>query len=146
MNPRHLLQAAALLALSAGGAVCSHLFHPHAPAWYLRDETAGDHEITWEQVRDELGGDVLWLDARPAERFQTSRIPGARPLTEQAFDEQLFDLLDAIQTNIKPVVIYCDGGDCKASHRVRERLVESLPLERVLVLKGGAQPSMLLEE
>jgi 3-mercaptopyruvate sulfurtransferase SseA len=35
------------------------------------------------------------------------------------------------------VVIYCGGEKCEASRKIKERLVESLPMENVWVLKGG---------
>jgi 3-mercaptopyruvate sulfurtransferase SseA len=46
-------------------------------------------------------------------------------------------LIDVLQKNTLPVVIYCGGEKCEASRKIKERLVESLPMENVWVLKGG---------
>jgi predicted sulfurtransferase len=61
-------------------------------------------------------------------------------LNEQGFDDQLFELLEVLQDNQKPVVVYCGGERCEASRKIKQRLVESLPLDNVWVLKGGWRP------
>ena len=130
-------QALVLLLLSGVAAVGVHFWHPMAPAWYLVVAPMQEDEVTVERVKGEFGGKVLWLDARPEDQFVAGHIPEAKLLNEQGFNEQLFELIDVLQKNTLPVVIYCGGEKCEASRKIKERLVESLPMENVWVLKGG---------
>jgi rhodanese-related sulfurtransferase len=130
-------QALVLMLLSGVAAVGVHFWHPMAPAWYLVVAPPQEDEVTVERVKGEFGGKVLWLDARPEEQYVTGHIPEAKLLNEQGFNEQLFELIDVLQKNTLPVVIYCGGEKCEASRKIKERLVESLPMENVWVLKGG---------
>jgi rhodanese-related sulfurtransferase len=130
-------QAILLLLLSSGAGVAVHFFHPLAPAWYAVVAPPEQDEVTLEKIQSEWGGQVLWLDARTEVLYSLGHIPGAKLLNEQGFDGQLFDLIEVLQTNDLPVVIYCGGEKCEASRKIKQRLVESLPLENVWVLKGG---------
>jgi rhodanese-related sulfurtransferase len=130
-------QALVLLLLSGVAAVGVHFWHPMAPAWYLVVAPPQEDEVTVERVKGEFGGKVLWLDARPEEQYVAGHIPEAKLLNEQGFNEQLFELIEVLQKNTLPVVIYCGGEKCEASRKIKERLVESLPMENVWVLKGG---------
>jgi rhodanese-related sulfurtransferase len=130
-------QALVLVLLSGVAAVGVHFWHPMAPAWYLVVAPPQEDEVTVERVKGEFGGKVLWLDARPEEQYVAGHIPEAKLLNEQGFNEQLFELIDVLQKNTLPVVIYCGGEKCEASRKIKERLVESLPMENVWVLKGG---------
>ena len=130
-------QALVLVLLSGVAAVGVHFWHPMAPAWYLVVAPPQEDEVTVERVKGEFGGKVLWLDARPEEQYVAGHIPEAKLLNEQGFNEQLFELIEVLQKNTLPVVIYCGGEKCEASRKIKERLVESLPMENVWVLKGG---------
>jgi rhodanese-related sulfurtransferase len=130
-------QALVLVLLSGVAAVGVHFWHPMAPAWYLVVAPPQEDEVTVERVKGEFGGKVLWLDARPEEQYVAGHIPEAKLLNEQGFNEQLFELIDVLQKNTLPVVIYCGGEKCEASRKIKERLLESLPMENVWVLKGG---------
>ncbi len=134
---RAMGQALLLLLLSAVAAVGVHFWHPMAPAWYLVVAPMQEDEVTVERVKGEFGGKVLWLDARPEDQYVAGHIPEAKLLNEQGFNEQLFELIDVLQKNTLPVVIYCGGKKCESSRKIKERLVESLPMENVWVLKGG---------
>ncbi len=127
-------QALVLLALSAAAGAAAHFFHPLAPAWHLVEEPLREDEATLAEL---AGQEILWLDARPREQFEAGHIPGAHLLNEQDFDQQLFHLLEVLQTNERPVVIYCGGERCEASRKIKERLLQTLPLENVRILKGG---------
>lgn len=135
-----LWQVLVLVALSFGAAVGTHFWHPQAPSWYLQNSPEAEDEVTMERVRAEWSGEVLWLDARPTEQYAKAHLSGALPLNEQGFDDQLFVLLEVLQDNQKPVVVYCGGERCEASRKIKQRLVESLPLENVWILKGGWRP------
>ena len=52
------------LAVVAGG--LTKLWHPRAPAWYLRDEPLARNEVTLQQVLEQWAGEVTWVDAREA--------------------------------------------------------------------------------
>lgn len=134
---RALGQAMVLLLLSAVVAVGVHFWHPMAPAWYLVVTPLQEDEVTVERVKGEFGGKVLWLDARPEDQYAAGHVPGAKLLNEQGFSGQLFELIEVLQMNTLPVVIYCGGEKCEASRKIKERLLESLPLENLWVLKGG---------
>lgn len=49
--------------------------------------------------------DALWIDVRPAAEFRKSHIPGALPLTEEAWDGQ-FESVLARWTPGKPIVVF----------------------------------------
>jgi len=136
-----LAQACLLALLSVGAAIATHFLHPQAPDWYLQSTPPAEDEISMEQVRSDFGDKVLWLDARPTQQYEAGHLPGAKQLNEQGFDEQLFELLELLQSNDKPVVIYCGGERCEASRKIKQRLLDSFPLENVWVLKGGWHPN-----
>lgn len=130
-------QMSILAALAALGAVASALWHPKAPAWYRVQAPAGRDEVDVAQVAARWPGGVIWLDARPRAAFEASHIPGAMPLGEAQFDEDLLAILDVLQKTDRPLVIYCDGARCEASRRVRERLLQMVPVDQCFVLRGG---------
>ena len=137
MMGKGLRQALLLLAVSLVAAVGTHFFHPLAPMWYLQQEPLAEDEVDLGRIDGEWSGEVVWLDARPGDQYDVGHIPGAKRLNEQGFDEQLFELLDVLQTTDLPIVIYCGAESCQASRKVKQRLVETFPLENVWVLKGG---------
>ncbi|HBJ86038.1 MAG TPA: hypothetical protein DDZ88_19665 [Verrucomicrobiales bacterium] len=132
-------QALILLLLAVAAAWGTHAWHPRAPALYLVQEPLRDDEVSMQAVQERWKGDVLWIDARIQEQFEAGHVPGALLLNEQKFDEQLFGHLDTLQSNTKPVIIYCSAAKCEASRHVLERLKQTLPVENVFVLKGGWQ-------
>jgi rhodanese-related sulfurtransferase len=132
-----LLEAVLLLMLAALAAMGSYLLHPAAPALYAVAEPLREDEVTVAQVQERWNGEVLWLDARPKEEFDKERIPGALLLNEQNFEALLLETLDTLQTNTKPVIIYCSGQRCDASRKVKEKLTQVVALDVCLVLKGG---------
>jgi rhodanese-related sulfurtransferase len=132
-------QALALLLLASLAAWATHAWHPRAPALYLVQEPLREDEVSMQAIQERWKGDVLWIDARIQEQYDAGHVPGALLLNEQKFDEQLFGLLDALQANTKPIIIYCNGAKCEASRHVLERLKQTLPVENAFVLKGGWQ-------
>lgn len=132
-------QAFVLIVLSLVGAAGTHFFHPRAPSWYLTEEPLHDDEVSMAVINQRWKGDVFWIDARIVAQFEQQHVPGAISLNEQNFDQALFDNIETLQELKKPVVIYCDSEKCDASRRVKEQLVQRMPLEDVFVLKGGWQ-------
>ncbi len=132
-----LLQVLALIFLSALAALVMYQWHPRAPALYAIHEPLREDELTVDEVQKRWAGQVIWLDARTRDQFESQHIPGALILNEQEFDQQLLEILDTLQTTAKPVVIYCGGQKCEASRHVREKLMSVVALEACYVLKGG---------
>ena len=132
-----LRQAALLILFAAAVAWATHAWHPRAPALYLVEEPLRNDEVSMEVIQQRWQGKVLWIDARIQEQYDAGHIPGAVLLNEQHFEEQLFGLLDTLQTNTKPIIIYCNAVKCDASRKILERLKQTLPIENAFVLKGG---------
>ena len=125
--------------LSVTGAVGTHFLHPRAPAWYLAEEPLADDEVSMVAISERWKGDVFWIDARTSEEFRVRHVPGAISLNEQNFDQTLFDHLERLQDNAKPIIIYCGSEKCQASKKIKQALLDRLPLEDVFILKGGWQ-------
>jgi len=134
---KSILQATLLLLLAAAAAWATHAWHSRAPALYLTQEPLRNDEVSMQVIHERWKGEVLWIDARPQEQFDAGHAPGALLLNEQKFEEQLVGHLDALQTNQKPLVIYCSAAKCNASRQVLERLKQTLPIDNAFVLKGG---------
>lgn len=132
-------QALILIVLSVIGATGTHFFHPRAPSWYLVEEKLADDEVSLAVIQEKWKGDVFWIDSRISSQFEADHIPGAISLNEQNFDQALFDQIATLQDLKKPVILYCDSQKCDASRKVKEHLLQSVPLENVFVLKGGWQ-------
>jgi len=132
-----ILQATLLFILAATAAWATHAWHPRAPALYLVEEPLRDDEVSLKVIQERWQGKVLWIDARIQEQYEAEHIPGAVLLNEQHFEEQLFGLLDTLQTNTKPIIVYCNAAKCDASRKILERLKQMLPIESAFVLKGG---------
>ena len=99
-------------------------------------ETPASHgEVTLVTVHN-WGDHVLWVDARTRAKYERAHIPGAVLLNEDEWDKLVPAFLDAWDPDV-PVVVYCDGGSCDASHAIAERLRKELKIEKVHVLKGG---------
>lgn len=130
-------QAVVLLFLASAAAWATHLWHPRAPALHLVQEPLRADEVSMQAIQERWKGGVLWIDARPQEQFDAGHVPGALLLNEQKFEEQIVGHLEALQTNQKPIVVYCSAAKCDASRHVLERLRQLLPIENAFVLKGG---------
>lgn len=134
----NLVKEICLLAiLSFIGAVATHFYHPQAPAWYVHQDPAKEGEVTMSQIHSQWNDEVLWIDARSREDFEKEHIPNAILLNEAEVDALLFEHFDRIQSNEKPIVIYCNGLSCEASHRMRDYLKERIAIDQIFVLRGG---------
>ena len=132
-----LKSAFILLACSALAAVGTHFWHPAAPVWYLAQVETAEHEVNVQDIARRWQGKVIWVDARPQERYQAAHIPGALLINEHNRDEAVFNHLEKLQTGGLPVVVYCDGQKCEASHQMRDYLRQNVGLPEVWVLAGG---------
>ena len=139
MRVRIVIEAFVILMLAVLGAVATHWLHPRAPAWYLTEAPLAEDEVSMKVIDERWKRDVLWIDARITEQFEVEHVPDAISLNEQNFDSMLFDHLEKLQDNTKPVIIYCGTEKCQSSRKIKDALIERLPLENVFVLKGGWQ-------
>jgi rhodanese-related sulfurtransferase len=92
-------------------------------------------EMAWSTVQG-WRGLVLVIDARNTAAFARQHIPGALPLSEKHWEEQLMAMIKAWRPGAK-VVVYCDNEACRTSQSVARRLRRALDSNDVFVLKGG---------
>ncbi|MDB6005307.1 MAG: rhodanese [Prosthecobacter sp.] len=130
-------QATVIVLLAATAAWATHAWHPRAPSLYLVEEPLRDDEVSMQAIEERWQGKVLWIDARIQEQYDAGHVPGAVLLNEQHFEEQLFGLLDTLQRNTMPIIVYCNAAKCDASRKILEHLKQMLPIENAFVLKGG---------
>ena len=124
-------QAALILALALLPAIVSGVVQLR---WQSAEPLAAG-EVKAATVR-EWGAKVQWVDARPRDKFAAGHIEGALLLNEDEWKKLVPAFLDAWDPDF-PIVVYCDGGNCEASHRVAQRIREELNIGNVHVLKGG---------
>jgi len=78
---------------------------------------------------------ALFLDARDGGEYEAGHIPGAMRLTR---DDVLADpaRARALAVRGRPIITYCEGGECEASLDLAKALVD-LGYRKVLVYGGG---------
>jgi len=108
--------------------------------WWMQTQFAAGaalrpHEVTIEGVAA-WDRPVLWIDARPPESFARDHVPGALPLDELNWEEQLVAVMEAWLPEQR-IVVYCDATGCSTSARVAERLRGDLGTQDVYYLRGG---------
>lgn len=120
-----------VLALALAPALISGAVQVRWREWQplARDEVTRAVVESWQRP-------VLWVDARSRAKFEKAHAPEAVLLNEDEWNALVPAFLDAWEPD-RPVVVYCDGGACEASHAVAKRLREELQLTEVWVLKGG---------
>lgn len=134
-------QAFALLLLALIPALVSAFFNRdlfQAPP-LAADETTWEQVATWQRnaaVATAAAPHILLIDARPAAAYREAHAPGALPLNEAQWEQQLPAIVEALRDNTR-VIVYCDDTLCDASRAVAARLRRELALTDVLVLKGG---------
>jgi rhodanese-related sulfurtransferase len=80
-------------------------------------------------------GAALFVDARPADEFAQGHIPGAVNLP---FDDVFTkpELAKSLDSRGRPIVAYCDGGNCELSKNLAFALIET-GQKKVLVFTTG---------
>ena len=83
-------------------------------------------------------GLVVFIDARDANHYATSHIPGAYPLDLYHPEKDLADDLTPCQ-NAEQVVVYCTGGECEdaESTAILLRDEAKIPGQKIFVYGGG---------
>lgn len=89
------------------------------------------------RLADAQALDVIWIDARPIEEFESDHIPDALFFDEGDWDTGLIELMDAWLMQPRPIIIYCGSESCGTSKRIAERLRAALPDAEIYNLKGG---------
>ena len=82
------------------------------------------------------GENVIWVDARPDEKFARDHVPGALSLNEDRWNELLPQFLAGWSPG-KRVVVYCSAESCDLAREVAERLRTEVQISDVFVLEGG---------
>jgi len=64
---------------------------------------------------------VLFVDARPANAFRRGRIPRATNYPDFEFEDRIAAFRDSVPFD-RPLVVYCDGIECRASEVLAKSL------------------------
>lgn len=102
---------------------------PHGP-----DEYGDVANLDW-LVEHYEAGTALIVDARLRRQYREGHIPGAFHLEFGMFQSGMPDVVDILRAGL-PIIIYCDGGDCDASHKVKIML-ERYGLDDLYVFTPG---------
>ncbi len=104
------------------------------------DPTALPFEITSAQARPLYEQGIAdFIDARLKEDFEAGHIPGAFSMPPRSFNATEPPAIQAgliAPDESRVVIVYCEGGDCDASHIVAERLAE-LNFPRIHIMVDG---------
>lgn len=130
---RRLVEILALLSLAFVPAIGHALHHRNKVSW--QSPVAASDEIDVAAAR-RLGGNAIWLDARPEDEFAAEHVPGALSLNEEHWNELLPAVLQAWAPD-KQLIVYCSSKECGASREVARRLKSNAGLGNVRVLSGG---------
>ena len=109
-------------------------------AIYLRDKVSWHSPAAADEINvataKSFGTQVMWLDARPEDDFNSEHVPGAMLLNQEQFNELLPHVLNAWSPE-KKIVVYCSKKTCGASREIARRLRDEAQLKNVYVLDGG---------
>ena len=114
-------------------AVAKHEFAPHPDKPYI--EISGDEAA---QLHSE---GALTLDARRTSVYEQGHIAGARSFSvwESDIDDKvnkLYEERNDPREQLKPILVYCSGGDCEDSHMLAQKLW-GVQFNNVYVYKDG---------
>ncbi len=134
---KDLRLAVLILLAGSAGALATNLVRPMSLPWFGReippatptptDGEKPDHAphpdtVTLREVVTHFDqGDAFFIDARKPERYAEGHIYGAINLPNSdliGFIQEVMDLVPPEEL----VIVYCGGGDCEASHDVKEFL------------------------
>lgn len=128
-------QAALLCLLALIPALFAGWLHPRRPDW--QELRTRPPELSPARLRVLAGeAELLWVDARPRERFDAGHIPGALLLNEDHWEEQMPEFVRRWRPGLR-VAVYCDQLQCGASRQVARRLREEFGVDTVVILEGG---------
>jgi rhodanese-related sulfurtransferase len=76
---------------------------------------------------------VPFIDAREAQFFEEGHVERAMNMTA---DEVIAHAAELVRWRPGPIVVYCSGGDCDASHHVAQRL-QTLQFTQIHIMTDG---------
>lgn len=140
---RALRQAAALAGLSIALAAALHvpligrfLRGEFREGFFQAAEYPGLRLITLEEAEDLWRtGAALILDARAADLYERGHLPGALNAPAAEAGQKITPALQDAAKD-RPLVVYCEGGDCQSSLALAKRLHEG-GFADVRVFSGG---------
>jgi len=108
-------------------------FSPHPDKPYI--EVSGEDAIALHAQG------ALTLDARRTSVYEEGHIAGARPFSvwESDVDDKVNKLYEERgdpREQLKPILVYCSGGDCEDSHMLAQKLW-GVQFNNVYVYKDG---------
>jgi rhodanese-related sulfurtransferase len=108
-------------------------FAPHADKAYV--------EVDYADAAALRNQGALTLDARRTNIYEQGHIAGARPFSvwESDIDDKvnkLYEERNDPREQLKPILVYCSGGDCEDSHMLAQKLW-GIQFNNVYVYKDG---------
>ena len=96
----------------------------------------GDYEITLEKALQwQRADNIVWIDARTREQFDSGHRQGAFLLNEQEWNNP-DTFIELTHRSDKRFVVYCNLRKCKASKKIADEM-RARGFPEVFVLKGG---------
>lgn len=84
-----------------------------------------------------------FVDAREVKDYAEGHLRGALHIPASAIYQNIGRLLREVPTDSKtPIIVYCGGGDCEASHNVTDALSRDFHYENVAVYTKGWEEVM----
>ena len=108
-------------------------FAPHPDKTFI--------EVSGDDAAQLHAQGALTLDARRTSAYEQGHIAGARPFSvwESDVDEKvnkLYEERSDPREQLKPILVYCSGGDCEDSHMLAQKLW-GVQFNNVYVYKDG---------
>jgi rhodanese-related sulfurtransferase len=101
--------------------------------------------VTWPEVKALLARhQIVLVDARGSQYFQSGAIPGAVSLPGPTFPSAIGAFLTSYASNT-PLVIYCTSPQCPLASEVAQALVTQYGYANVKIMPGGYQEYTLAE-
>lgn len=147
--PRSMAARVALLVgIGAGLGALSNGLGPRRIPWFpappdpaaVAEHAAGDI-LTAGVERLVRSGAAVLVDARREVDYEAGHIPGALSYPLLHFDEKMGEVLPRLleaQAAGRPIVVYCEGGECESSKGLIARL-EAAGIQGALLYAGGWQ-------
>ena len=124
-----LWQAAVLLLCAAAPTVLT-------ARWNLRWELPPEFDGISASAAQADASNLLLVDVRDPERFESGHALGALSLTPETYDSTL-DCVRAGWRGTKRIVIYGEGTGSERAQQIARRLSKDLGSNQVLLLEGG---------
>ncbi len=108
-------------------------FTPHPDKAYI--------EVAYDEAAALQSHGALVLDARRTSVYEQGHIAGSRPFSiwESDIDDKvnkLYEERSDPRDQLKPILVYCSGGDCEDSHMLAQKLW-GIQFNNVYVYKDG---------